>query len=121
MKTSGHTDKFIKKVTLRGLTNYAKKKSFLKVGEPGYQPLYMGSSWKKNERKKAKVLSKRNWYRGVEGTTDADNKEGGMNGSKHRMRKKVQKVGKCSTVMFVPNTRGGKKVKRERDCPERHH
>ena len=54
MKTSGHTDKFIRKVTLRGLTNYAKKlkKSFLKVGEPGYQPLYVGSSWKKNERRK---------------------------------------------------------------------
>ena len=50
MKTSGHTDKFIRKVTLRGLTNYAKKlkKSFLKVGEPGYQPLYIDSSWKKN-------------------------------------------------------------------------
>ena len=38
IKTSGHTDKFIRKVILRGLTNYSKKlkKSFLKVGEPGY-------------------------------------------------------------------------------------
>jgi hypothetical protein len=44
MKTSGHTEKFIKKVTLKGIRNYMAKlkRSFLKAGEPGYQPLHVG-------------------------------------------------------------------------------
>ena len=41
MKTSGHTDKFIRKVILKGIKTYLAKlkRSFLKAGEPGYQPL----------------------------------------------------------------------------------
>jgi hypothetical protein len=50
----------------KGIRNYMTKlkRSFLKAGEPGYQPLYVGSSWRKNERKKQKLLSKKNWYKG---------------------------------------------------------
>ena len=43
MKTIGHTEKFIKKITLKGIRNYMTmlKWSFLKAGEPGYQPLHV--------------------------------------------------------------------------------
>ena len=38
-----------------------------------------------------------------------------MHGRKQRMKKGVQKVGKCSTVMFVQKTRGGILVRKLRE------
>jgi hypothetical protein len=114
MNTSGLTYKFMKKVILRGIKNYMAKlkRSFLKAGEPGYKPLYVGTSWRRNERKKQKLLIQKNWYK--EKTSDEVEKDGGI---PTKRKDKVKKAGKIeySTVVFVPKTRGGILVRKLRE------
>jgi hypothetical protein len=113
MKTSG-----IIKVALRGLKNYLTKlkRSCLEAGNPGYQPMYMGTSWRKNLRKKEKLLSKNNWYKGKARSCDGLETGIGHGGRKGKdMKTGNRKDTICSTVVFVPNTRGGLLVRKLRE------
>ena len=69
---------------------------------PAYKPLYLGS-WNSQGRAKKKALQKNSWYK---------NKEGGQKGPKPANKKKIGKGWKPkakqpSSVIFVPNTKGG--------------
>ena len=117
MKTSGHTEKFIRKVALRGIKNYLTKlkRSYLEAGNPDYQPMYMGAYWRKNLRKKEKLLSKNNRYKGKARSCDGLETEIGQEGRKGKnMKAGNRKDTNCSTVVFVPNTKGGLLVRKLR-------
>ena len=56
MKTSGHTDSFIRKAVEQGIKSFAEKvrRSQLDVRDSGYQPLYPNAGWRRNEKSKEK-------------------------------------------------------------------
>ena len=118
MKTSGHSEDFIRTAVTKGIRNFNEKvrRSQLPTGSPGYLPLYQGSNWRKNERSKEKAMKRKTWY--MDGKKDNSKRPSQKIGNKKR--KVVQKAGKIptTTVVFVPNTKGGilvKKLKEKED------
>jgi hypothetical protein len=66
MKTSGHSEEFIRQAVEKGIGAFEEKveRSKLEVEHPGYQPLYPKAGWRKNERSKEKALKRGNWFKG---------------------------------------------------------
>ena len=81
------------------------KRSELPKDNPRYQPMYVGWSWKRNERLKSKIMKKNNWFQpGNEPRTNMGNQPSG------RGRKSGMTGGQdaqVESVIFVPSTRGG--------------
>ena len=88
------------------------KRSFLKAGEPGYQPLHVGNSWRRIERKKEKLLSKTNWYKGKKRPEEL---KGGKRPEGRKEKTRKAGVSDCSTVIFIPNTKSGTLVRKLRE------
>ena len=93
------------------------RRSKLPQSSPGYMPLYTGS-FNSHGRTKSKAQKKVNWYKSKkvkDGPHPASRKNWILNKKKgNQTAKKVQP----STVIFVPNTRGGlltKKLKEKED------
>ena len=54
------------------------KRSELPKDDPRYQPMYVGWSWKRNERLKSKIMKKNNWFQpGTDPRTDIGNQPSG--------------------------------------------
>ena len=70
MKTSGHSDKFMRNVAIKGIISYENKvrRSLLDKSNPAYLPLYMGS-YNSRGRAKVKAQKKTNWFRSSETET----------------------------------------------------
>ena len=118
MATSGHTNKFIRKVVTRGISNYTEKvkKSRLPTSDPNHCPLYNGRTWKQMEKLKQKAMKGKSWYYDkdvTEGKSENVNKV-----TKGKMKKPSQRAGnkvKTTTVIFVPSTMGGVLVRKLRE------
>ena len=69
MKTSGHSDVFIRQAVEQGIRAFDDKvkKSRLDEDHPGYQPLYPKAGWKRYIKSKEKALKRGNWFKGVQG------------------------------------------------------
>ena len=94
------------------------RRSELPVSNPGFQPLYMHAGWKKNERKKDKILKKFKWFKPKDGVK-GDLTDVQPAGTKRKGTKQVLKDGvEVKTVVFVPSTRGGVLVRRLRETEE---
>ena len=67
MKTSGHTDSFIRLAVEQGIRAFDNKvkRSLLETDEPGYQPMFPKAGWRRNPNSKAKALKRATWFRGV--------------------------------------------------------
>ena len=67
MKTSGHTDMFIRQAVEQGIRAFDEKikRSRLEEDNPGFQPLYPKAGWRKDIRSKEKALKRGNWFKGV--------------------------------------------------------
>ena len=65
MKTSGHSDNFIRQAVEQGLRSFDMKvkRSHLDQDDPGYQPLFPKAGWKRDLRAKAKALKRATWFR----------------------------------------------------------
>jgi hypothetical protein len=68
MKTSGHSDVFIRQAVEQGIRAFDDKvkRSRLDEEHPGYQPLYPKAGWRKDIKSKEKALKRGNWFKGVE-------------------------------------------------------
>ena len=117
MSTSGHTTKFMRRAMERGIRSYNTKlnRSKLHKSNPRYQPLYVGWQWKRNERKKSKILKKNSWFQA--GSEDRDGDEGKNQPSGRSRSKKMNRNPeiKDESVIFVPSTRGGILTRRLRE------
>ena len=60
MKTSGHTDTFIRRAVEQGVKAFAERvrRSQLEVDNPRFHPLYSKAGWRKDEKSKEKDLKK---------------------------------------------------------------
>ena len=65
MKTSGHTDTFIRMAVEQGVKSFAEKvrRSHLDVRDSGYHPLYPKEGWRKDDKSKEKALKRGNWFK----------------------------------------------------------
>ena len=68
MKTSGHTDEFIRQAVEQGVRSFDNrvKRSLIDQDNPGYQPLFPKAGWRRNLRAKAKAMKRATWFRGME-------------------------------------------------------
>ena len=94
------------------------RRSKLPQSSPGYMPLYTGS-FNSHGRARSKAQKKSNWYKSnkvKDGQDPANRKNRSI--SKKKGNQTARKV-QPSTVIFVPNTRGGlltKKLKEKELC-----
>ena len=125
MKTSGHTDIFIRQAVEQGIKTFAEKvrRSRLDVRDGGYQPLYPKAGWRRDEKAKEKALKRGNWFKGKDESKTWDNipKAAG----RVKKRKPFLKAGSkaklknAATVIFVPSTKGSLLLKSLREDEER--
>ena len=124
MKTSGHTDTFIRRAVEQGIKAFAERvrRSHLEVDDPGFQPLYPKAGWRKDEKSKEKALKKGNWYKGA-GDDEAWKKipraKGGVKKKFSQKAGDKKKLRKAVTVVFVPSTKGSHLIKSLRDEEDR--
>ena len=132
MKTSGHTEAFIRQAVEQGIKSFDNKvkRSLMDPDNPSFQPLFPKAGWRKDQKSRAKALKRATWFRGVK-----DESEGSWNplplsraGGRVGKRKKVfRKAGSSksglktgnTTVVFVPSTRGGILIQSLKDEEER--
>ena len=106
-------DNYIKRVMIAGMTSYKSKlmKSFLPAGNPGFNPLQLGTHYNSLGRWRKKVMAKDDWYTDKEATADDDqagaNRGGRMRSFQTDGNRKTDVKIETSTVMFIPSTRGG--------------
>ena len=118
MSTSGHTTKFMRRAMERGIKSFTTKlkKSELEKDDPRYQPLYVGWSWKRNERKKEKIMKKNKWFR--PGTEDGTDRHVQPSGRKGNPRGGNMENAQVESVIFAPSTRGGVLTRKLREREE---
>ena len=89
MRTSGHSEEFIREAVEKGIRAYNEKvdRSKLDHDHPSYQPLYQKAGWRQNEKSKEKAMKRSNWYKG-------DGKDKLNRVKDGKVRKSFQKVGK---------------------------
>ena len=102
-----------------GITNYVRKlkRSKLPRSDPAYQPLYMGS-FNSLGRAKTKALKKASWHKNKTNTIQPAGRPANRN------KKRFQKKGRApkkqpSSVIFVPNTKGGILTKKLREFEDK--
>jgi hypothetical protein len=124
MKTSDHSDKFMRNVAIKGIISYENKvrRSLLDKSNPAYLLLYMGS-YNSRGRAKVKAQKKTNWFRSSE-TETGSSRYPAMKKSKlgTKGRKSFKKAGKKqqpSSVIFVPNTKRGILTEKLRENEDR--
>ena len=124
MKNSGHSNRFIKRILMAGITKYERKLRNSKLDKDHFQykPLHQPSG-RSVSRMKKKTLARENWFRSQEKTeSDQDGKrsfkEGGNKDKKTNSFKSSKKI-TASTVMFVPSSRNGILLKRMRENEEK--
>ena len=63
MKTSGHSEQFIRQAVEQGIRSYEDRvmRSKLETSHPGYQPLYPKAGWRKDIRSKEKAMKRGTW------------------------------------------------------------
>ena len=121
MKTSGHTDTFIRQAVEQGVRSFDDKvkRSKLEKTDPGFQPMFPKAGWKRDQRDKEKAMKRSNWYKGKgQGEESWKGLPKSRPGGRISKMKKVKK-GKgflkagegakmkvAATVVFVPSTRG---------------
>ena len=67
--------------------------------------MYVGWTWKRNERIKSKIMKKNKWFQpGTDPRTDMGNQPSGRRRKTEMMRGQDAPV---ESVIFVPSTRGG--------------
>ena len=66
MKTSGHSEAFIRQAAEQGIRSFDErvKNSKLDKMDPTYQPLFPKAGWRRELRDKEKALKRSNWYKG---------------------------------------------------------
>ena len=120
MRNSGHKPVFIKNILIRGILRYESKlrNSRLEKRDPKYKPLHQPSG-RFAHRMKKKAMAKSQWYKDQPSGSESDEPRKEMAGGKHGTVRKEMKVkavdymrdvkpeAEASTVMFVPNTKGG--------------
>ena len=118
MINSGHSHKFTKSILIGGIMRFEHKlkMSELDKSDTRYKPLHQPSGRCK-QRLKRKVMQKQNWYRDGPRNDMGINLESGIEtykekAGKGKVKRTIQKDGNLqqmttSTVMFVPNTKGG--------------
>ena len=124
MKTSGHTDTFIRMAVEQGVKSFAEKvrRSHLDVRDSGYHPLYPKAGWRKDEKSKEKALKRGNWFKGKDDSKTWYNIPKAA-GRVKRMKPFLKAGGKAKlkkavTVIFVPSTKGSLLLKSLRDDEE---
>ena len=99
----------------RGIRSYNTKlrRSELPKDNPRYQPMYVGWSWRRNERMKTKIMKKNKWFQPeTDQETMRENQPPGRRRGQRRMEDQDVKV---ESVIFVPSTRGGMLTRKLRD------
>ena len=123
MMNSGHSKTFIKSILIGGIMRFEHKlkQSKLEKSDPGYRPLHQPSGRCK-KRLRIKAMQKGNWFRdgprsdkevNIETRMETCRPNTGRGQSKNTFRKagSAQQM-TTSTVMIVPNTKGGLLVNR---------
>jgi hypothetical protein len=66
MKTSGHSETFIRQAVEKGIRASEDKveRSRLAEDHPSYQPLYPKGGWRRNSRSKEKAMKRGTWFKG---------------------------------------------------------
>ena len=66
MKTSGHSETFIRQAVVKGIRAFEEKveRSRLAEDHPSYQPLYPKAGWRRNLRSKEKAMKRGTWFKG---------------------------------------------------------
>ena len=66
MKTSGHSDEFIRQAVEKGINAFKDKveRSNLDKTHPGYQPMFPKAGWRRELRDREKALKTSTWYKG---------------------------------------------------------
>ena len=116
MKTSGHSEEFIKLAVEQGIRSFdAKvKRSRLDEDHPGCQPLFPKAGWRKDVKSKEKALKRSNWFKGKEEKEPWEDLPKSRSSGRITKKKNIfQKAGgkeklkkAACTVVFVPSTRG---------------
>ena len=117
MKTSGHSEVFIRLAVEQGIRSFDAKvqRSRLETDNPNYQPMFPKAGWKKDIKSKEKALKRSTWFRGRQKDESWESLPKLRPGGRIiKQKKKVfQKAGKrngsnqsAATVIFVPSTRG---------------
>ena len=131
MKTSGHTEEFIRLAVEQGIRAFDDKvkRSCLDEDHPSYQPLFPKAGWRKNLKSKEKALKRSNWFKG--GNGDKDESWRGLPSSRTggrilKKKKMFQKAGgkdnlkqATSTVVFVPSKKRSTLLRSLRDDEDR--
>jgi hypothetical protein len=120
MVNSGHKPSFIKRVLITGISKYERKlqQSKLDPDDKNFKHLHQPSG-RCRSRLKKKAMAKENWFKM---SKDKDNTEGALMMRKFQKdghKRKVKRL-QPSTVMFVPNTKRGKLLKKMKENEERH-
>ena len=113
MKTSGHSEDFIRTAVTKGIRKV--RRSQQPPGSPVYLHLYQGNEWRKNERARQKAMKRKTWY--MDGKKNPDRPSQKIGNKKRRVFQKAGKI-PTTTVVFVTNTKGGildKKLKEKED------
>ena len=115
MKTSGHSEEFIRLAVERGIRSFdAKvKRSCLNKDQPGYQPLFPKTGWRRDIKSRGKALKRSNWFRGEKEDVSWDCLPPPKTSGRIMKKKNIfQKAGgrrklkqAAATVVFVPSTR----------------
>jgi hypothetical protein len=120
MTNSGHKPHFIKRILCSGIMKYERmvKNSRLDNSDEEYKPLHQPSGRCRN-RLKIKALARENWFKGKEKDNEDKSiprinfKKDGNASAKPNERKQP------STVMFIPNTKGGLLVSKMKENEEK--
>ena len=130
MKTSGHTEPFIKQAVEQGIRAFDNKvkRSLLETDDPGYHPLFPKAGWRRNTKSKAKALKRATWFRGGRDETEQAWKPLPRSRPSGRIMKRgkiFRKAGKPgtitenNTVVFVPSTKGGTLIRSLKEDEDR--
>ena len=115
MKTSGHTDDFIRLAVEKGINafNDKIKRSCLEETHPGFQPMFPKAGWRRELRDREKAMKRSTWYKGKDEKEPWEGVSRSSSDGRIMKRWKKKKVflkdGKAkdaATVIFVPSTKG---------------
>jgi hypothetical protein len=125
MKTSGHTEDFIRQAVKKGVRAFDDKvkRSCLEKTNPGYQPLFPKAGWRRELRNREKAMKRSTWYKGKDKKEPWDglpkSRSEGRIVKKWKKKKIFQKDGSkmkaAATVICLPSTRGSILLKSLKD------
>ena len=120
MSNSGHKPLYTKRILATGIAKFERmvRNSLLDETDKEYKPLHQPSGRCKLRMKK-KAMAKENWFRGKEKSEDEKQAHISPKDGKPLKTKTAQKNLQATTVMFLPNTKGGILLKKMKENEEK--